>query len=114
MFDGEDALGQVDTMLLDNQRNLRLAIAKDPVFLEVAAEVAAEMNAWAQGFFGRPIIADWKAQLNFTTKIFRARGLHLDDRHVREAGGTRLHASVVDLVLYVGDHPQRVARAGPS
>ncbi len=28
MFDGEDALGQVDTMSLDNQRNLGLAIAK--------------------------------------------------------------------------------------
>ena len=27
MFDGEDALGQVDTMSLDNQRNLKLAIA---------------------------------------------------------------------------------------
>ncbi len=30
MFDGEDALGQVDTMSLDNQRNLKLAIARDP------------------------------------------------------------------------------------
>ena len=28
MFDGEDALGQVRTMSLDNQRNLKLAIAK--------------------------------------------------------------------------------------
>ena len=36
MFDGEDALGQVDTMSLDNQRNLRLAIASDPRFLRVA------------------------------------------------------------------------------
>jgi malate synthase len=33
MFDGEDALGQVDTMSLDNQRNLKLAIARDPLFL---------------------------------------------------------------------------------
>ena len=41
MFDGEDALGQVDTMSLDNQRNLRLAIARDPLFLRVAEEVAA-------------------------------------------------------------------------
>jgi malate synthase len=29
MFDGEDALGQVDTMSLDNQRNLKLALAGD-------------------------------------------------------------------------------------
>ena len=41
MFDGEDALGQVDTMSIDNQRNLQLAIAKDPRFLRVAEEVAA-------------------------------------------------------------------------
>lgn len=114
MFDGEDALGQVDTMLLDNQHNLRLAIAKDPVFLEVAAEVAAEMNQWAQDFFGRSIIADWKTQLDFTTKIFRARGLHLDDRHVREAGGAGFSASIVDLVLYVVNNHQRLRTAGSS
>ncbi|HPB95552.1 MAG TPA: hypothetical protein PKW66_06540, partial [Polyangiaceae bacterium] len=30
MFDGEDALGQISTMSLDNLRNLRLAIAGDP------------------------------------------------------------------------------------
>ena len=34
MFDGEDAMGQVDTMSLDNQRNLRLAVARDPLFRE--------------------------------------------------------------------------------
>jgi malate synthase len=47
MFDGEDALGQVSTMSLDNQRNLKLAIARDPLFLRVAETVAGEMNAWA-------------------------------------------------------------------
>src|SRR5262249_38827845 len=78
MFDGEDALGQISTMSLDNQRNLRLAIQRDPVFTKVAEQVAGEMNNWAQGFFGRPIISDWKKQLDFTTRIFRARGLHLD------------------------------------
>ena len=83
MFDGEDALGQISTMSLDNQRNLKLAIHRDAVFMKVAEHVAGEMNDWAQGFFGRPIIDDWRKQLDFTTKIFRARGLHLDDRHVR-------------------------------
>ena len=39
MFDGEDALGQLSTMSLDNQRNLRLSIHRDPVFLK-AAEVS--------------------------------------------------------------------------
>src|SRR5207248_6740740 len=88
MFDGEDALGQVAAMSLDNQRNLKLAIDRDPVFLKVAEQVAGEMNNWARGFFGRPIINDWNKQLEFTTKIFRARGLHLDDRHVRHRDGT--------------------------
>ena len=114
MFDGEDALGQVDTMSLDNQRNLQLAIAKDPRFLRVAEEVAAEMNQWAQGFFGRPIIADWRQQLDFTTKIFRARGLHLDDRHVREKDGTGFSASIVDLALYVVNNHQRLRDSGAS
>ena len=37
MFDGEDALGQVSTMSLDNQRNLKLALDRDPRFMKVAA-----------------------------------------------------------------------------
>jgi malate synthase len=118
MFDGEDALGQVDTMSLDNQRNLRLAIEKDPRFLRVAQEVAAEMNDWAQGFFGRTIIADWRKQLDFTTIIFRARGLHLDDRHirehVRELDGVGFSASIVDVVLYVVNNHQRLRDSGAS
>src|SRR5262249_4516648 len=114
MFDGEDALGQVETMSLDNQRNLKLAIAKDPLFLEVAEQVADEMNRWAQGFFGRPIIADWREQLDFTTRIFRARGLHLDDRHVRERSGTGFSASLVDLALYVVNNQERLRAAGSS
>src|SRR4051812_23672705 len=56
MFDGEDALGQVSTMSLDNQRNLKLAIANDQLFLDAAEQVAVEMNAWAQAFFGRTIV----------------------------------------------------------
>jgi malate synthase len=114
MFDGEDALGQVDTMSLDNQRNLKLAFAKDPEFLHVAEHVAGEMNHWAHAFFGRTIIDDWKAQLDFTTRIFRARGLHLDDRHVREADGTGFSASIVDMVLYVVNNHESLRSAGRS
>jgi malate synthase len=114
MFDGEDALGQVSTMSLDNQRNLRLAIARDPLFLKVAEQVAGEMNAWAGEFFGRPIVADWRTQLGFTTRIFRARGLHLDDRHVRQADGTGLSASLVDLALYVVANQARLRADGSS
>src|SRR5437763_7994530 len=116
MFDGEDALGQLGTMSLDNQRNLKLAIHRDPVFTKVAEQVAGEMNRWAQSFFGRPTIADWKKQLDFTTKIFRARGLHLDDRHVRWRAGSvsdRSHsagfsASIVDAALYVTNNHRRL------
>src|SRR5919205_613810 len=114
MFDGDDALGQVATMSLDNQRNLKLAIRRDPVFTKVAEQVAGEMNQWAQGFFGHPIIKDWKKQLDFTTKIFRARGLHLDDRHVRHAGGSGFSASIVDAVLYVVSNHRPLRDAGAS
>src|SRR5712691_8222970 len=114
MFDGEDALGQLATMSLDNQRNLKLAIQRDPVFPMVAEQVAAEMNQWAQGFFGRPIINDWKKQLDFTTTIFRARGLHLDDRHVRHTGGASFSASIVDVVLYVVNNHRGLREAGAS
>ncbi|MBL8138708.1 MAG: malate synthase, partial [Acidobacteria bacterium] len=112
MFDGEDALGQRATMSLDNQRNLRLALGREQVFLDVAAQVATEMNQWAQGFFGRPIVTDWKSQLDVTVPIFRARGLHLDDRHVRWEDGTGFSASIVDLVLYVVNVHTRLAALG--
>src|SRR5437667_8189266 len=114
MFDGEDALGQVSAMSLDNQRNLKLAIHRDPVFTKVAEQVAGEMNQWAQGFFGRPIVNDWNQQLDSTTKLFRARGLHLDDRHVRDAGGASFSASIVDAVLYVVNNHRRLRDAGSS
>ncbi len=114
MFDGEDALGQVATMSLDNQRSLKLAIHRDPLFLKVAEEVAGEMNAWARKFFGRETIADWKTQLDFTTKIFRARGLHLDDRHVRRADGGGFSASIVDMALYVVNNHKRLRESGAS
>jgi malate synthase len=117
MFDGEDALGQVSSMSLDNQRNLKLAIARDPLFLQVAEKVASEMNEWGRGFFGRPIrpiVGQWRDQLEHTTTIFRARGLHLDDRHVRMAGGTGFSASIVDLALYVVNNQAPLRKAGRS
>jgi malate synthase len=113
MFDGEDALGQVDTMSLDNQRNLRLAFERADVFMAAAEHVADQMNAWARGFFGRPVIDHWRTQLDFTTRIFRARGLHLDDRHVARAEGS-LGASLVDLALYVVANGARLRGEGRS
>jgi malate synthase len=114
MFDGEDALGQIQTMSLDNQRNLKLAISKDPLFLQVAEKVAGEMNRWSMDFFGRNIVIDWQQQLNFTTRIFRARGLHLDDRHIRDAHGVAMAASLVDMTLYVVNNYLALQKAGSS
>ena len=114
MFDGEDALGQVSTMSLDNQRSLKLAIHRDPVFLTAAEQVAGEMNKWAREFLGRATIDDWRKQLDFTTKLFRPRGLHLDDRHVRHAGGAGFSASIVDTALYIVNNHQQLRGTGAS
>ncbi len=103
MFDGEDALGQINTMSLDNIRNLKLAYSKDAVFLKVAEAVSKDMNGWAKSFLGREIINDWLQQLDFTTKIFRPRGLHLDDRHFQDGSGRGLSASIVDTMLYISN-----------
>ena len=114
MFDGEDALGQVSTMSLDNQRSLRLAIHHDETFMAVAEQVAGEMNRWAEGFFGRRTIPDWRRQLAFTTLMFRARGLHLDDRHVRWSDGTGFSASIVDAALFIVGNQARLRERGAS
>ena len=114
MFDGEDALGQIATMSLDNQRNLKLAIDGDPIFLRAAEAVAGIINQWAKGFLGEKTIDDWRSQLDFTTKIFRARGLHLDDRHIRDANGVALSASIVDLTLYIANNHRALREAGST
>ncbi len=114
MFDGEDALGQVQTMSLDNQRNLKLAIHQDPVFLAAAEQVSQQINAWAKDFLGHDMIDDWRTQLDHTTKIFRPRGLHLDDRHVRTSSGQSFSASIVDTTLYVVNNYQRLVQEGSS
>jgi malate synthase len=114
MFDGEDALGQVSTMSLDNQRNLKLAVHHDALFLKVAEQVAAEVNRWAEGFLGRRTIADWRQQLEFTTRLFRPRGLHLDDRQVRNQDASGFSASIVDATLYVVNNRRRLHDTGSS
>jgi malate synthase len=114
MFDGEDALGQINTMSLDNQRNLKIAINREPLFMGVAEQVAQEMNKWAEGFFGRKIVNDWQEQLDFTTIIFRARGLHLDDRHVVLENGDSFSASITDVTLYIVNNYQKLMERGAS
>ncbi|HEX8028357.1 MAG TPA: hypothetical protein VF491_07850, partial [Vicinamibacterales bacterium] len=76
--------------------------------------VAGEMNAWARTFFQRETIADWRTQLDFTTVIFRPRGLHLDDRHIRHASAEGFSASIVDAALYVVNNHRRLIDSGAS
>ena len=114
MFDGEDALGQVDTMSLDNFRNIKLAFAGDPQFHDVAQVVAGEMNNWAVDFHGREIISDWQEQLQVTTRIFRARGLHLDDRHIAHEDGRGYSASMADAALYLANNAETLRSQGRS
>ena len=114
MFDGEDALGQVDTMSLDNFRNIKLAFAGDPRFHDVAQVVAGEMNNWAVDFHGREIISDWQEQLQVTTRIFRARGLHLDDRHIAHEDGHGYSASMADTALYLANNAETLRSQGRS
>ena len=101
-------------MSLDNHRNLNLAFSGNHHFLTVAEGVAAEMNAWAQSLFGHPIIQNWREQLGFTTRIYRARGLHLDDRHVRQADGNGFSASIVDAALYATNNLANFQRTGST
>ena len=114
MFDGEDALGQTSTMALDNQRNLKLALSGEEIFLNVAEGVAEEMNTWSQVFLGRDIIDDWRKQLGYTTIIFRPRGLHLDDRHIRNSDGSGFSAAIVDTCLFVVNNHEALRDAGRS
>ena len=114
MFDGEDALGQVDTMSLDNFRNIKLAFAGDAQFHDVAQVVAGEMNNWAVDFHGREIISDWQEQLQVTTRIFRARGLHLDDRHIAHEDGHGYSASLADAALYLANNAETLRGQGRS
>ena len=114
MFDGEDALGQIATMALDNQRNLRHAIARHPVFMKVAHQVASEMNEWARAFFGRDIVSDVERQLDFTTVLFRPRGLHLDDRQLRCVDRSGFSASIADTVLFVVLNQEALGARGAS
>ena len=102
MFDGEDALGQVDTMSLDNQRNLRLAFAMDPRFLAVAEGVADEMNAWAEGFLGPPDRRRLASAARRSRRGSTGRAASTSTTATSGDATARVsRASIVDLVLYV-------------
>lgn len=72
------------------------------------------MNQWSTPFLGKPIVNDWRKQLDFTTVIFRARGLHLDDRHLKLVQDLPLSATIVDLCLYVANNHEALTKQGSS
>src|SRR3954462_12493826 len=72
------------------------------------------MNRWAEGFLRRQTIADWRTHLGLPTRIFRPRGLHLDDRHVQNGDGSGFSASIVDATLYVANNCHRLRDSGSS
>ncbi|MFA5059370.1 MAG: 3-phosphoserine/phosphohydroxythreonine transaminase [Candidatus Omnitrophota bacterium] len=108
MFDGEDALGQLGTMSLDNIRALTLAYKKDPVFLKIAEEVANEYIKAGK----RDASWNWRELIdnNFTTRIYRVRGLHLDDRHTQFKSSQGNFKSVAGTIM---DMAAYLVNAGP-
>ena len=114
MFDGEDALGQLSTMSLDNQRNLKLATHRDDVFMRAAEQVAAEMNRVGERVLRPPDHHRLADPARLHNKDLPARGLHLDDRHVRRVDGGGFSASIVDTTLYVVNNQQRLRESGAS
>lgn len=103
MFDGEDALGQLETMSLDNIRALVTAYKKDPAFWKVAEEIAREYVRDGK----RSKDWNWRELIekNFTTRIYRVRGVHLDDRHIKFTTSLgqqeAVSATIADMVTYL-------------
>lgn len=117
MFDGEDALGQItvddngnltsSNTSLDNLRNLKKAIAMDPEFIEIAWKMAQEQKL--------PIAnkEELIEKLKFTTKIYRVRGIHLDDRHLY-SNGIAMSATMTDMVAYLVNNGDTLIKNGST
>ena len=115
MFDGEDALGQVSTMSLDNQRNLKLAIHRDPMFLQ-RRRAGRRRDEPVGARLLRP--ADRR-------RLAAAARLHDEDLPRRAACTSTtatsatptargFSASIVDAALYVVNNHERLRDAGAS
>ena len=77
-------------------------------------KVAETINTFHQEFHGERLFTDYKEQLNFTTKIYRPRGLHLDDRHLQTSDGESFSAAIADVTLYVtNNYKQLLAEGSP-
>ncbi len=81
------------------------------------------MNAWAEGFLGRPMVTDVEAQLAFTTKIFRfvhrtaalggnwnaARRHGHDEIYDLILGNSRIHKLISMAIQYVSQPRTAIA-----
>src|SRR5258708_6503882 len=56
----------------------------------------------------------WGRELDFTARIYRARGLPLDDRHSSGVNGDALSASSDDAALYIAHNHEVLRREGRS
>ncbi len=117
MFDGEDALGQVvdDVARQPAQPQAGDRIATRCFLQRRRSRSPREMNPWAQGFLGRPIVDDWRRQLDFTTKIFRA-ARPAPRRSPRAATRTAPASPPRSstLALYVVNNHRRLRESGAS
>jgi malate synthase len=119
MFDGEDALGQVATMSLDNQRSLKLADPPRPVVHEGGRGSVARDEPVGERVLRRETISDWRsssisrprssarAACTSTTVTFAARTAAASRRRSstwRSMSSTtirRLRDSGASIVLYL-------------
>ena len=115
MFDGEDALGQLGTMSLDNQRNLKLAIHREPVFLQVAEQVAARDERVGERLLRPRRSSPTGGRSSTSRRRSSARAGCTSTIGTSGAATARgFSASIVDLTLYVVNNHQRLRDTGAS
>ena len=101
-------------MSLDNQRNLKLAIHRDPVFLKVAEQVAGEMNTWAKGSSGARSSPTGGSSSTSPRRSSAPADCTSTTGTSGTANGESFSASIVDLTLYVVNNYQQLRHAGSS
>ena len=116
MFDGEDALGQVDSMSLDNQRNLKLAFAAR---LAVPGRRRAgcrrdERMGGGVSSAGAIIQRLADAARLHDANLSRARPASRRSPHPARPTAARLSASIVDVALYIVHNREVLRREGRS
>ena len=101
------------TMSLDNQRNLKLAIHRDPVFMKVAEQVAGEMNAVGTGFL-RHARSSTTGKSSSTSRPRSSAPAACTSTTATSAtsSGAGFSASIVDATLYIVNNHRRLREDG--